>query len=81
MDKVRIASFNFRGIKSSFIEVAELCSKCDIILSQETWLRSCELNLICNVHADFECRAWLATNDNSWLIGRPYGGLAILWRK
>ena len=62
------------GIKSSFIEVAELCSKCDIILLQETWLRLCKLNLICNVHADFECSAWLAINDYSGLIGRPYGG-------
>ena len=81
MDKVRIASFNCRGIKSSFIEVAELCSKCDIILLQETWLRHYELNLICNVHADFECRAWSVINDNSGLIGRPYGGFAIMWRK
>ena len=81
MDKVHIASFNCRGIKSPFIEVAKLCSKCDIILLQETWLKPCELNLICNVHADFECRAWSACNDNSGLIERPYGGLAIMWRK
>ena len=81
MDKVRIAFFNCRGIKSSVIEVAELCSICDIILLQETWLRPSELNLICNVHADFECRAWSAINDNSGLIGRPNRGLAIMWRK
>ena len=33
------------------------------------------------MHADFECRAWSAINDNSGLIGRPYGGLANMWHK
>ena len=28
--------------------------KCDIVLLQETWSSSCELNLLCNVKADFE---------------------------
>jgi exonuclease III len=81
MGKLRIASFNCRSIKSSLIDLAKVCDGCDIVLLQETWLRSFELNLINSVHADFEGRAWSAMNNSNGLIGRPYGGLAVIWRK
>lgn len=78
---LRISSFNCKSIKSSVIDLAKICNECDIVLLQETWLRSCELNVINSVHNDFEGRAWSAMDDNVEHRGRPFGGLAVMWRK
>lgn len=49
---------------------------------QETWLSKQELSNISSLHPDFYGRGVAAYDDsNGLLVGRPYGGLAILWRK
>ena len=51
--KLRIVSFNCRGLKNSVHDVTELCETSDIVLLQETWLTNDELSLLTNVHGQF----------------------------
>ena len=49
---------------------------------QETWLTHDELPLLRQIHADFDASGVSAMDTgDSILVGRPYGGVAILWRK
>ena len=53
MDKLRIVSYNCRGIKSSLPVIHELCTDNDIVLLQETLLCSHNLHFINSIHSDF----------------------------
>ena len=63
-------------------EIQQLCDHCDIILLQETWLYSHELSYVLSISSSHYGKAISAIDsDNDIVQGRPYGGLAILWRK
>ena len=79
---LRVSSFNCRNIKSSIDNVRQLCDENDIIFLQETWLTFEELSMLKSVHADFYADGVTAMDTSSGLLlGRPFGGIAILWRK
>jgi len=79
---IRICSFNCRGLKSSVNEIQELAASNDIILLQETWLFEFELPLLSNLCSDFYGKGVSAVEtDSKILVGRPHGGMAIMWRK
>lgn len=79
--KINIVSFNCRSIKRTEQCIFELCSKNDILLLQETWLLPSELGYLANIHPDFQSTGTSAVNlSNGPLVGRPHGGVAILWR-
>ena len=60
----------------------QLCDANDIIFLQETWLTFEELSMLKSVHADFYADGVTAMDTSSGLLlGRPFGGIAILWRK
>lgn len=81
-DSVNVCSFNCRSAKKSFMEIKELCDSHDIVLLQEHWLFNHELHLLNNVHREFNSVALSAIDTTSDIvIGRPYGGTAILYRK
>lgn len=78
---LRITSFNCRGLKSSLKDIHEICNISDVVLLQETWLLPNELHLLSSVHPGFHARGISAVSiDDEVLRGRPYGGLAVLWR-
>jgi len=80
--KFRLATFNCRSVKSSVNEVKELCNNFDVVMLQEHWLMPHELSMLSAVHTDFLAVAKSAVDISSHiLIGRPYGGTAILYRK
>ena len=82
MDPLRIVSYNCYGLKSSTVDLYELCNKYDIVFLQETLLFKHELNLLSKVHPDCEGMGISAIDDTcNILSGRPYGGLAILIRR
>ena len=62
--------------------VETLLSKDDLVLLQETWLYKEEIPLLnqFNSHYYGTGEAILSTSDGPH-IGRPYGGVAILWQK
>ena len=81
-DCLTICTFNCRSIKSSLNEIYSLCSNCDIVLLEEHWLLPNEISFLSNLHPDFMAIGHSAVNlSNNILVGRPYGGTGILYRK
>jgi exonuclease III len=81
-EELRVCSFNCRGVKSSTSELQKLCDTNDIVLAQETWLLDNELTYLGDIHTDFYAKGISSVDTrNNVLVGRPHGGLAILWRK
>ena len=82
MDKLRIVSYNCRGIKSSIPLIGKICESNDIILLQETMLCSHNLDMIHTIHPDFYAGGCSSVNSEEFILtGRPHCGLAVLWRK
>jgi len=77
-----VATFNCRSVKSSLAEIRQLCDQSDIVLLQEHWLLPNELDYLSNIHPDFLSHATSAVDlSQGLLVGRPYGGTAVLYRK
>ena len=63
-------------------EIYELCQASDFVFLQEHWLLPFELDFLQNLHPDFIATGRSAVDiSNQLLIGRSYGGTAILFRK
>jgi exonuclease III len=82
ISKLRFCTYNCRSVKNSMPEVHSLCNKFDIVLLQEHWLLPNELHTLNNIHPDFHSYGMSAVDiSRNILVGRPYGGTAILFRK
>ena len=79
-DHIHIVSYNCRGWNSGQIAVCELLQSCDICLIQEHWLFHDQLNLL-NIDSNFLSVGVSAMDSSKLLLGRPYGGCAILFRR
>ena len=76
--KLRVATFNCYGIKTSLSTVYELCDNSDIVFLQETLLFPHELSVLSTAHPEFEGMGVSAIDTTERIIvGRPYGGVAI----
>jgi exonuclease III len=81
-NNLRICTFNCRSVKSSIGEIHKLCESHDIVFLQEHWLLPFELELLSSIHSDFFGFGTSAVDINvDLLIGRPYGGTGVLYRK
>jgi len=82
MANLRMCTFNCRSVKSSICEVKKLCNRHDLVLLQEHWLLPHDLNTLNDIHPEF-LSVGLSAVDTSKdiLVGRPYGGTAILYKK
>ena len=79
---IRCVSYNCKSFKARKKELYDLCSTNDIILIQEHWLLSTELDLLKTFHTNFDCHSVSAVDPSKGLfLGRPYGGVAIMYRK
>jgi len=59
-----------------------VCERSDLVLLQEHWLLPFELACLNNIHKDFLFAGNFAVYvSKTVLVGRPYGGTAILYRK
>ena len=82
INNLTVISYNCRNVKSSINVLNELCETGDILLLQETWLCDFELNFLNSIHENFYGVGVSAVDTSSGLlVGRPHGGVAILWRK
>lgn len=78
----KLLTFNCKCLKSSMEDVRKLCKMADILALQETWLLPHDLPLLNTVDEDFASTGTSAVDTSQGLLrGRPYGGVAILWRK
>ena len=70
------------ALKSSIEAIKLLCKDNNIILLQETWLLETELCVLNSIDEHFYGIGISSVDISAGLLrGRPYGGLAILYRK
>ncbi len=82
LSQLIVVIFNCHGLKSSVNYIRILCDRYDIILLQETWLLPYKLPLLKKIHPVFHGDGISAIDTESGiLIGRSYGGFAVLWIK
>jgi len=82
-ETIRIATWNCKGIKTKldFLNIMLKNEKWDIILLQETWLFEFDKFYCDNIHPDYCGISHSSINSTEYIKGRPYGGLAFLWKK
>lgn len=79
---LNISSYNCRSSKRNTGGIKMLCDSSDIVFLQEHWLFASDLPTLNNVHEDFISFGVSAMDPTAGLtVGRPYGGVAVLWRK
>ena len=82
MNCFKMSSYNCRSVKNSLRDVVALCDKSDIVFLQEHWLPIQNLSYLNSIHPDFISIGSSPVDfGNELLIGRPYGGLGILYKK
>lgn len=81
-DIYKFVSFNCKSVKRSINGIRELCKNSHIVALQETWLLPSDLSYLNSIHDEFGCTGTSAVDTATGMIrGRPYGGVAILWRQ
>jgi len=78
---LKIASFNMYSFNNGLSMLLNLCNDFDIILLQEHWLSNTDLSKLNQIDVNFISFGVSAMNsksENSVLVGRPFGGTAIL---
>jgi len=79
---LRITSLNCRSVKSSVREVVDLCDFSDFVVLQEHCLLPHELSSLNAIHSNLMSTGMSAVDpSNGILVGRPYGGTAIMYKK
>ncbi|KAH9645281.1 hypothetical protein HF086_000444 [Spodoptera exigua] len=78
----KLISYNCKSIKRSIEGVRDLCKIGDVIALQETWLMPYDLSILGTIDGNFGSTGTSAVDTSAGLLtGRPYGGVALLWRK
>ena len=77
---LNLVSFNCRGWNLGQLSVKDLLRSHDICFIQEHWLLQDQLGLL-NVDSDFLSIGVSGMDSSKLLLGRPYGGCAILYKR
>ena len=82
-ENLKVCYFNCTGVKNSMDYLKDLLdkSKDHIICLQETWLLNCNLNKLGSIHKDYCFTGKSGVESDEDIIGRPKGGVVILWRR
>lgn len=79
---VNLCTFNCKNITQSADCVRRLCARADVIALQETWLLPHDVPFLATIDGDFAYTGKSAVDISAGvLVGRPYGGVALLRRK
>ncbi|KAG7295668.1 hypothetical protein JYU34_021952 [Plutella xylostella] len=82
INKCKLVSFNCKSVVRATDYVKELCKNNDIIALQETWLMPHDLEYLSSIEPEFAATGSSAVDTAAGVVrGRPYGGVALLWRK
>ena len=77
-----ILTLNCRGLMANIDEISKLCVNKDIVCLQEHWLQTSNLDQINTINENFRGIGVSPMDSNREIhVGRPYGGVAILWNK
>ncbi|XP_053618243.1 uncharacterized protein LOC128679811, partial [Plodia interpunctella] len=78
----KMISFNCKNVVRSVDCVRSLCQKADIVALQETWLLPHDIQFLGSIDDNFAFTGNSAVDTSAGVLrGRPYGGVALLWRK
>ena len=86
---INFTTYNLQGFNQGATQLRDLCSTSDIIAIHDHWLAKhdlakLDLDKLYNFHDSFQCIVKSAmTNklESGILVGRPFGGLAVLIKK
>ena len=77
--QLKLGTFNCKGHGEDRIQyVKKVMCQCDILLLQEHWYSNADLNRLEAQLEDISVIGISGMDDDKILVGRPYGGLAIL---
>ena len=78
---LNVASFNCRGYNDSKRNyIRSLLSTVPVLFLQETWLSDSQLPQLGSINNNFLFAGCSGFDNSDILVGRPHGGVAILWR-
>lgn len=81
-NKLKIVTINCKSLRRSSKFIEELCSNNDVVALQETWLLPTDLHTLQNIHDSCDAIGTSAVDTSAGpLVGRPHGGIAILYKK
>ena len=76
-----IATYNCKGFKfRNFNYISKLFDKIDILMLQEHWLHDFEFDTFNKILPHSKYVAKTSMNNNTINMGRPYSGVAIIWK-
>ena len=81
---LRIATFNSTGLAADrqlFISDFLDSNVPDILFIQESWLLNATMSKLNDIHKDYIGNGVSGVPDDELLIGRPRGGVGILWKR
>ena len=81
---MKFVTYNMRGLNQGTPLLSDLCISCDIIALQEHWLNDYDLHKLINYNNEFigiAKSAMTSKTESGFLVGRPFGGLAVLVRR
>ena len=78
--ELKLVSYNCRGWRSGSDYVKFLLQSCDLCFIQEHWLYRDHLEAL-NISEDFLSVGVSGMDSSEILLGRPFGGSGILYRK
>ena len=84
MDSLNVMTFNSTGLgesKRQFIKELLDDHKPELMFLQETWLLTSNLATLGSIHESYLFCGTSAVPEGSLVKGRPFGGVAVLWRK
>lgn len=82
MGCLSLATFNCQGHGPDRVAyISKLCETNDIVLLQEHWLPDEQISSFESKIDGICCHGVSGMASNELLIGRPYGGCAILWKR
>ena len=78
----KFVSFNCRGFQSSEDDVQLLAMQADVLMVQEHWLRPEQFPALGRIgDGEFVYTAVSTMKSGEDCPGRPYGGVAMLWKR
>ena len=76
------ASYNSNGLGVGRTEyISQLMNKCDILLLQEHWQLENQLDNLSSIFTGTHSHGVSGMNEREIVQGRPYGGVAFLWKE
>ena len=80
-NNLRLCTWNSRGHRYDRLEyMQKLMNKCDLLFVQEHWYLDADINKIAQHINDVEVVGVSGMDESQLILGRPYGGCAIIYR-